>query len=128
MKILRLLLIDDQAAVREGLRLRLSLEPDLRVVGEASDGAEALALAVALQPDIALVDVNMLGPAHAPNGIALTTALRQVAPPCAVIILSLYDDAATRQRAQAAGAAAFVAKQAGIVVLLAAIRNIGRKA
>jgi YesN/AraC family two-component response regulator len=80
---LKIFLIDDQPMVRAGLRLRLGLEADLLVVGEAGDGATALAQAQDLQPDIALVDVEMPGM----DGVALTTALRQLVPRCAVIIL-----------------------------------------
>lgn len=121
---IKLFLVDDQPSVCTGLRLRLAIEPDLVVVGEANDGATALALAPTVQPDVALIDVEM----PEMDGLTLTARLRQVFPQCPVVILTLHDDAGTRERAWAAGAAAFVAKQAGVVPLLAALRNVYQQA
>lgn len=119
---IKVLLVDDQPSVCAGLRLRLELEPDLQVVGEASNGATAAAIAPTVQPDVALVDVEMPDM----DGITLIQVLRQVAPHCLVISLTLHDDAATRQRALAGGATAFITKQADVAVLLEAIRNATR--
>jgi DNA-binding NarL/FixJ family response regulator len=118
-KTIRVLLVDDQPAVRQGLRIRLVLEPDVEVVGEAGDGAGAISLAQSLRPDVILMDVRMPGM----DGISTVRTLRAVAPESAVVILSLYDDARTRARAEEAGAAAFVAKQKVEETLLAAIRR-----
>ena len=107
------------AAVRRGLRIWLALESDLEVVGEVDDGAEAISLARTLHPDVILMDVEMPGM----DGISATAALRSVAPQSAVVILTLYDDAATRARAQEAGAAAFVAKHRMEETLVAEIRR-----
>ena len=115
----RLLLVDDEPAVRRGLRIWLTLEPNLEVVGEAGGGTEAISLTQALRPDVILMDVEMPGM----DGISATAALRSVAPQSAVVILTLYDDAATRARAQEAGAAAFVAKHRMEETLLAEIRR-----
>jgi DNA-binding NarL/FixJ family response regulator len=117
---IRLLVVDDRAAVRTGLRIWLALEPDLEVVGEASDGAEAISLTQALRPDVVLMDVEM----PSMNGISATAALRSLAPQSAVVILTLHDDAATRTRAREAGAAAFVAKHRMEETLLAEIRRV----
>ena len=117
---IRLLVVDDRAAVRRGLRIWLALEPDLEVVGEASDGAEAISLTQALRPDVVLMDVEMPGM----DGISATAALRSLAPQSAVVILTLHDDAATRTRAREAGAAAFVAKHRMEETLLAEIRRV----
>jgi DNA-binding NarL/FixJ family response regulator len=114
-----ILLVDDQSSVRQGLRMELALEPDSQVIGEAENGQEALELARRLQPDVILMDVKL----PMMDGITTTEKLRMVAPGCAVVILSLYDDARTRERAQAAGAAAFVSKQEPSEALLAAIRQ-----
>ena len=115
---IRLLLVDDQPAVRRGLGLRFHLEPDLEVVGEASTGAEALALAQTLTPDVVLMDIAM----PEMDGIEATVALRRAVPQSAVVILSIHDDAQTRGRAQAAGAVAFVEKRGATEALLSAIR------
>jgi DNA-binding NarL/FixJ family response regulator len=115
---IRVLLVDDQAVVRRALRVRFHLEPDLEVVGEASSGREALTLAQALTPDVVLMDVEM----PEMDGIEATSALLRAVPQSAVVILSIYDDAQTRTRAQAAGAVAFVEKRGATDSLLAAIR------
>ena len=117
-KTIRILIVDDQPAVREGLRLRLSLEPELEVVGEAGDGADAIALAGSLRPDVVLIDVKMPGT----DGIEVTAALKVVVREIAVVMLSLYDDIETRRRAKEAGVAAFVAKHR-MEELLAVIRR-----
>jgi DNA-binding NarL/FixJ family response regulator len=116
---IRILLADDQPTVRKGLRMRLSVEPELDVVGEAADGASAVSLAKDLAPDVVLMDVEMPGL----DGISATEQLRQEAPNCSVIVLTIHDDARTRERAHNAGAAAFVAKQEIDRSLLDAIRT-----
>ena len=115
---IRVLLVDDQAVVRRGLRVLFHLEPDLQVVGEASTGTEALALAQTLTPDVVLMDIAMPGM----DGIEATAALCSMVPQSVVVILSIYDDAQTRGRAQAAGAVAFVEKRGATDTLLSAIR------
>ena len=117
---IRVLLVDDRSAVRTGLRIWLSLEPDLEVVGEASDGSEAISLTQALCPDVVLMDVEM---PHM-DGISATAALRSLAPQSVVVILTLHDDPATRTRAREAGAGAFVAKHRMEETLLAEIRQV----
>lgn len=102
-----------------GVRMRLALEPDLTVIGEAGDGRAALALIPQLRPDVVLMDVAMPGM----DGMTATAALREVAPASAVVILSLYDNVAMRAQARVAGAASFVAKHDSDVSLLAAIRE-----
>jgi DNA-binding NarL/FixJ family response regulator len=115
---IRVLLVDDQAVVRRGLRVRFHLEPDLEVVGEASTGSEALALAQTLTPDVVLMDIEM----PQMDGIAATAAMLRAVPQSVVVILSIHDDAQTRRRAQAAGAVAFVEKHGATEALLAVIR------
>jgi len=121
---IRLLVVDDQPAVRRGLRVRFHLEPDMQVVGEASTGREALTLAQTLAPDVVLMDLEMPGM----DGIEATAALRTIVPQSAVVILSIHDDVQTRGRAQAAGAVAFVEKRGGTDRLLSAIRQAAGQA
>jgi DNA-binding NarL/FixJ family response regulator len=116
---IRVLIVDDQPVVRRGLRERLQLEPDVQIVGEASFGGEALSLAKAFLPDVALIDVEM----PEMDGIETTIALRRMLPHCAVVILSIHDDAQTRAQAQAAGAIAFVGKRGGADTFVGAIRQ-----
>ncbi|MGI9059465.1 MAG: response regulator [Ktedonobacteraceae bacterium] len=118
-----LLLVEDELLVRYGLRMWLDREANVTVVGEASDGAEAITLAQALLPAVVLMDISM----PTMDGIAATDALRVMAPRSAVVLLSLYDDATTRARAYAAGATAFVGKQEGVKALQAAIQQAARQ-
>ncbi|HEX6553271.1 MAG TPA: response regulator transcription factor [Ktedonobacteraceae bacterium] len=116
-----LLLVEDEPLVRYGLRMWLERVADITVVGEASNGAEAVALAQVLHPDVVLMDISM----PTIDGIAATEALSALVPSCVVVLHSLYDDVTMRARAHAAGAATFVGKQEGVKVLLAAIREAG---
>lgn len=121
-EMIRLLLVDDQTVVRKGLRMRLTMEPDITVVGEASTGEEALVLVQKLIPDIVLMDVEMPGM----DGISTTQVIHSSIPQSAVVMLSIYDDVRTRARAQAAGAAGFVEKRGAIEALLAIIRQTAK--
>jgi DNA-binding NarL/FixJ family response regulator len=118
-KKVRLIVVDDQKVVRAGLCRMLETDPGITVVGEASDGREALSVASAVHPDIVLMDVAMPGM----DGIAATAELSRTAPEIAVVMLTLHDDADTRARAMAAGATAFVPKQQLGAGLLAAVRQ-----
>ena len=113
-----ILIADDQSFMRECLRMRLELEPDLRIVGEAGDGAAAISLACDCQPDVVIMDIAM----PVLDGLAATAALRAILPATAIIVHSLYDDDGTRARARAAGANAFVGKHTLEGPLLDAIR------
>jgi len=114
------LLVDDQAMARRALRVRFALEPDLDVVEEADDGGEALRLAAMLTPDVVLMDIEMPGI----DGIRATEMLRSGGLSSAVVILSIDDSAATRERATVAGAAAFVGKQDPPELLIETIRRV----
>ena len=118
---IRLLLVDCQPAIRRGLKMRFALEDDLEVSGETGDAAEAFDLVHALRPDVIVVDTDM--PAGM-DTIVLTERLRSAAPYSAVVVLTLRDDAVTRERTLAAGAAAFVAKHRTEGALLATIRGV----
>jgi len=117
------LLVNDEAIVREGLRMRLALEADITIVGEATSSAEALEQVQRLKPAIVLMDLALPDM----NLIAVIAALRAAHTASAVIILSLQDDITIRARAQAAGAAAFVGKHEGVKTVLTMIRHVGQR-
>jgi DNA-binding NarL/FixJ family response regulator len=119
---IRVLLVDDLAAVRHGLRLRLGVESDLCVIGVAADGQTALSLAAELAPDVIIMDLAM----PAMDGLTTTLALRKVAPRSRVVMLTLYDDLRTRKRAAEAGAAALIAKHEPCERLIATIRQLSK--
>jgi DNA-binding NarL/FixJ family response regulator len=111
---IKILLVDDQPIVRRGLRMRLALEPDILVVGEAASGQQALEAAAALSPDVVVMDVEM----PEMDGIESAKILHDRYPEIVVIMLSIHDTVVQRLRAQAAGAAAYVEKSDGVVSLL----------
>ena len=117
-----LLIVADQAAMRKGLHMRLTAEPDLCVVGEALDDETALNLALSLCPDIVLIDTDMQ---HS-QGIAIAETLHHACPNTRVIIISIHDDALLCQRAQDASAAAFVTKSLPANTLIDAIRQVAQ--
>jgi DNA-binding NarL/FixJ family response regulator len=104
--------------------MRLALEPDVTVVGEAEDGARALDLVSELHPDVVVMDLEMPGM----DGMTATAALHAVNTNPPVVILSLYDDAETRKQALNAGAVDFVGKSEAGQALLAAIRQAAPQA
>jgi DNA-binding NarL/FixJ family response regulator len=116
---IRLLLVDDQRNVRRGLRMRLELEPDITVVGEADDGATALDCIRSLSPDVVVLDVEMSGM----SGIEVAQALRREGGMPPVVVLTIHDDSSTKQAAADAGCRAFVAKHEPSEKLIAAIRE-----
>ena len=116
---MRVLIVDDHAAARLGLRLRLAREPDLLVVGEGSDIEQGSQLALSLQPDVVLVDLSLPDG----DGLDLVQHVRNQLPGSACVVLSLHDSMANRRRALAAGVAGFVGKQEPTEVLLSAIRS-----
>jgi DNA-binding NarL/FixJ family response regulator len=121
--VIRLLLVDDQELVRAGLRLILSTEADLEIVGEAADGQAALDVAAASRPDVVLLDMRM----PVLDGIGTTRVLAaggEAAP--RVLALTTYDDDEVLWGALQAGAAGFVLKDAPAAEMLAAIRVTAR--
>ena len=118
----RILLVDDHAVLRSGLRLLIDKQDDLEVVGEAGDGTETLALAIDLQPDVILLDINMPGL----DGLQTLPQLKERVPQSRVLILTMHDDIAYLQQALQAGAAGYVLKQAVDTELLMAIYAVLR--
>jgi DNA-binding NarL/FixJ family response regulator len=117
---LRILLADDHAIVRQGLRLLIDSQPDMRVVGEAADGQEALEQAQALQPDIVVMDVAMPGM----NGVIATRALKRQRPDVAIVALTRHDEETYLEECLRAGAAAYVLKQSPPKAFVQAIRAV----
>ncbi|MBT2233242.1 response regulator transcription factor [Nonomuraea sp. NEAU-A123] len=117
---IRVLLADDQAMIRGCLRLIMEDQPDITVVAEAADGAEAVALARRLRPDVCLVDIQM----PRLNGIEVTHALAGpgVADPLRVIVVTTFDLDEYVYGALRGGAVGFVLKDAGPTLLVEAVR------
>ncbi len=115
---IRLLLVDDHAVVRLGLRMLFENEPDLEIVGEAETAAQALELATRLDPDVALMDIGLPDL----SGIEAARALGQACPSCAVVALTIHEDKEYFFKMLEAGASGYVPKRAAPDELLTAIR------
>lgn len=117
---IRLLIVDDHAPYRKGLRSMFELEPDIEVVGEAQGGLEAIEKVEALQPDVALMDIDMQGM----DGIQATRKLTDVYPGILIITLTMFKDEEHLREARRAGSSAYVLKDAGSEALLRTIRDV----
>jgi DNA-binding NarL/FixJ family response regulator len=117
---IRLVLVDDHALVRQGIRGLLELTPDLRVVGEAADGEEALARVAELSPDVVLMDVRM----PRMNGLEALRALRRADPGRRVVLLTTFDEDSVVLEALRAGVQGFLLKDVTLEQLSDAIRRV----
>ncbi|MFJ3384945.1 MULTISPECIES: response regulator [unclassified Curtobacterium] len=117
---IRVLVVDDQAIVRDGLVTVLSLVPDLEVVGEASDGAEALAAVAEHAPDVVLMDLRM----PVVDGPTATARIAEQHPGVAVLVLTTFADDESITTALRAGARGYLTKDAGRVEIATAIRAV----
>lgn len=115
---LRLLVADDHPVVRDGIVGMMASDPGIEVVGEASDGAEAVALAAALLPDVVLMDLRM----PRLDGVAAIRELARLGLPCRVVVLTTYDSEADVLPAIEAGATGYLLKDAPRDELLKAVR------
>jgi two-component system response regulator NreC len=117
---IRIALADDHAVMRTGLRLVLERQSDFTVVGEVSDGREAVALAQKEAPDVLVMDIGMPNL----NGIEAARQVAAIAPQVAVVILSMHSDEAYVLRALKAGARGYLLKESAESDLIAAIRAV----
>lgn len=117
---IRVLLADDHHLVRRGFRRLLDDDPRVEVVGEASDGDEAIRLAASLHPDVVVMDAAMPGT----NGMAATRAIRSAAPDVAVLMLSMHSEETVVQQALDAGASGYILKNVVDLDLAAAIVRV----
>ena len=117
---IRVLLADDHATVRYGLKLLIDAEPDMTVVAEAGDGDEAVRKTLEVKPDVVVMDISMPGM----NGLAATRALKQALPGALVITLTRHTEDAYLQELLRAGASGYVLKRSAPTELLHAIRGV----
>ena len=122
MERIRLLLADDHAVLRAGLRALLNAEADMEVVGEAENGRQAVDMARTLHPDVVLMDVTMPDM----NGIEATQRIKAVAPDVHVLALTMHDDASYLRDILKAGGSGYVLKEAASEELLSAIRAVAQ--
>ncbi len=113
-------LADDHTVVRDGLRVLLEAHPDLKVIGDASDGREAVHQVIQCRPDVAIVDINM----PELNGIEATEQIRQSCPATQVIILSMYGTRRHISRALQAGAQGYLLKASSGSEVVTAVRTV----
>ena len=122
MTAVRIILADDQALFREGLRTLLSTRPDIEIVGEAANGLEVLELVEQLQPSVVLMDLRM----PLMDGIQATAKLREASPDVAVLALTTFDDDGNLFGALRAGASGYLLKDVSLETLVAAIHAAAR--
>jgi DNA-binding NarL/FixJ family response regulator len=114
------LIVDDHEVVREGLRLSLSRAPHIRVIGEASDGAGAVALVERRRPQVVIMDVRMPGM----DGLEATKQIKEKVPDTAVLIFTAYSERSLLGRGLESGAKGYILKEAPHATLLRAIEKV----
>ena len=119
---IRVLIVDDHAVVRAGLRLLLEAQDDIEVVGEAANAREAVFEARSTKPDVILMDVVMPGD----SGIDVTPQVLHEEPNAKVLVLSMQDDPSYVRQAFEAGAAGYVLKEAADAEVVAAVRQVAQ--
>ena len=119
---IKILLVDDQSIVREGLASLLALQPDLEIIGEAENGKVAVEQAEALQPDVILMDLRM----PVMDGIAAIKILTQQAPTIKILVLTTFDDDELVAQAIANGAKGYLLKDTPSAELAQAIRTVSQ--
>jgi two-component system response regulator NreC len=120
MRKIRIVLADDHKLMRSGLRVLLEQQPDLTVVGEASDGREAFALVASQRPDVLVMDIGM----PSLNGIEAAAQITQSNPEAAIVMLSMHSDESYVLRALKAGARGYLLKDSAEADLIRAVRAV----
>lgn len=115
-----IVLADDHALVREGLRALVQGHSDLEIVGEAADASEACELAVRLQPDVVVLDLSMPGS----SGSEATVRLREACPAAKIVVLTVHEEPSYVVRSMRAGAQAYVLKRSASSTLVDAVRAV----
>ena len=118
---IKILLCDDHAVVRMGLKMLLNNNKDIDVIGEASEGDEAIGLAQELKPNVVIMDLSM---PHGKDGLTATAELKKLMPEVAILILTMHDDEEYLFRAIQVGASGCILKSAPQEELLRAIRSV----
>jgi two-component system response regulator NreC len=118
----RVVIADDHAVLRAGLRLLLDAQPGIAVVGEAGSGSEVLHMAVALHPDLVLLDLTMPGL----GGLDVLPLLHKAAPRSRILVLTMHDDESYLRQALREGASGYMLKKAADSELIAAIHSVMR--
>ena len=119
--LIKILLCDDHAVVRMGLKMLLNNNKDIEVIGEASEGDEAIGLAQELKPNVVIMDLSM---PHGKDGLTATAELKKLMPEVAILILTMHDDEEYLFRAIQVGASGCILKSAPQEELLGAIRSV----
>jgi two-component system, NarL family, response regulator NreC len=121
--LIRIILCDDHAVVRMGLKMLLSNHPDMEVIGEASEGNEGIQMAQELKPDVVVMDLSM---PHGKDGLSATSELKKLIPNVQILILTMHDDEEYLFRAIQAGASGCILKSAPHDELLSAIKMVAK--
>ena len=117
---LRIFLVDDHVVLRAGLQMLIDMQPDMHVVGQASNGQEAVRQAIDAQPDVVIMDISMPGL----NGVEATAQLKEALPAVRVLTLTRHSDPGYLRRVLRAGATGYVLKKAAADDLINAIRSV----
>lgn len=119
-RVIKVLLADDHAVVREGLKSILRNQPDIEIVGEAGNGRDAFELAVELKPDILLTDVSM----PELNGIRLAESIQTSSPDTKILVLTVHEDKSYLKQLLRAGARGYILKKSAADALVFALRTV----
>jgi two-component system, NarL family, response regulator NreC len=119
--LIKILLVDDHAVVRMGLTMLLNTNPEMEVIGEASEGNEGIKKAKKLKPDVVVMDLSM---PHGKDGLTATTELKKLMPEVNILILTMHDDEEYLFRAIQAGASGCILKSAPHDELMSAIESV----